>query len=58
MPKASLTENIKTRVDAELKAAIERQAAKEGREPAQLIRNTLRDAMVAAGQLEAAVTRG
>lgn len=55
---AHLSENIKTRVDPELKAALERQAAAESRDPAQLVRNILRDAMVAVGQLEPAASRG
>lgn len=55
---ALLTEVINVRVEAELRAALERQAEKEGREIGQLVRNTLRAAMIAAGELEAAVQRG
>jgi predicted transcriptional regulator len=50
--------NLKVRVDRELAAALERQAEAESRPVSQLIRNALREAMVSAGQLEAAAHRG
>lgn len=55
---AHLSVNLKTRVDAELAAALEIQAAEEGRTVAQLVRNLLREAMIDAGRIEAAVQRG
>jgi hypothetical protein len=55
---AHLSVNLKTRVDAELAEALERQAAQERRTVAQLVRNLLREAMVAAGRLEEDLHRG
>lgn len=55
---ANLTEILKIRVEAELREALEQQAATEGREVSQLVRNTLRAAMVAAGRLEGVIQRG
>lgn len=54
---AGLTEVLKTRIDVQLREALERQAAQEGRDVSQLVRVILRDRMVADGQLEAAIAR-
>lgn len=53
-----LTAILKVRMDEELRAALERQAALEGRDVSQLARNVLRAEMVAQGQLEEAAARG
>jgi len=53
----NLTETVRARVDKPLADALARQAAKEGREVSQLIRNLLRSAMVEAEQLSPAVQR-
>jgi plasmid stability protein len=54
---AGLTEVLKTRIDAELREALDRQAAREGREVSQLVRRILRAAMEREGQLEAVIQR-
>jgi hypothetical protein len=53
----NLTEVVRARVDRDLADALARQAVKEGREVSQLVRNTLRAAMVAAGQLSEVIER-
>lgn len=53
---SALTERIQSRVEPELKEALERQAQAEGRDLAQLVRVLLRAAMVLAGQLERAAS--
>lgn len=45
------------RLDADLRAALIRQANREARDVSQLIRNVLRRAMIEAGQLEEAPQR-
>lgn len=57
MTRAGLTEVLKTRIDAELREALERQAAKEGRDVSQLVRRILREKMELEGQLEAVILR-
>lgn len=54
---AGLTEVLKIRTDVELREALDRQAAKEGRELAQLVRRILREKMELEGQLEAVILR-
>lgn len=54
----NLTEVVRARVDRDLADALARQAAREGREVSQLVRNTLRAAMVEAGQLSEVIERG
>jgi predicted HicB family RNase H-like nuclease len=54
---AGLTEVLKTRIDAELREALERQAAKEDRDVSQLVRRILREKMELEGQVEAVILR-
>lgn len=55
---AALTEQVAVRLDAEALAALERLAEKEDRKPAAVARRFIRDGLIAAGELAAAVTRG
>lgn len=52
-----LTETLKVRIEPELLAALERQAAAEQRDLSQMVRVLLRSQMVLQGQLAAAITR-
>lgn len=55
---AGLDAEIKVRLEQEAKAAIERMAEREERTPAAVARRLLREGLVRAGELEAAVSRG
>jgi predicted transcriptional regulator len=54
---AALTEELKIRIEAETKAALERQAQADDRTPAAIARRFIREGLIRAGQLEEAVAR-
>lgn len=55
---ADLNAEVKIRVEEEIREALERIAAREDRKPAAIARRLLREGLVAAGELEAAASRG